>query len=232
MALISLQNISKSYGYIHALRKLSFDIEPNEFISVFGRNGAGKSTLLKLISMQSVPTDGEIIYNDIPIKDLKNEFRSHFGVISHQPFLYDNLSLMENLTFYAKLYNVKNIKENATELLNKLGLYNRRNDIIRTFSRGMLQRASIIRALIHKPDIIFLDEPYTGLDPIAANNLTSLLKGLASDNKTIIMVSHDLPLGYELASRILILEKGKIAHDLSKAELTLSELENIYLGLK
>ena len=152
-----------------------------------------------------------------------------FGVISHQPFVYGGLSAMENLKFYGSLYNVSNVEEKASELLKQLDLYKRKDDLVRTFSRGMLQRISIARALIHSPEIIFLDEPYTGLDSLASNKLSILLKEQLSNNKTIIMVTHDLITGLDLADTVLIMNKGKIVYNCKKSDIEQENFHNIYL---
>ena len=138
---------------------------------------------------------------------------------------------MENLEFYGSLYNVKNVKERAESLLKQLDLYARRNDAVRTYSRGMLQRISIARALIHSPEIIFLDEPYTGLDSLAGNRLSNLLKEQLSSNKTIVMVTHDIHTGLDLASQVIIMKSGNIIFNKPKSEIDESSFEKLYLEL-
>lgn len=227
--LISLKQAMKIYGHLTALKKVDLDIFRGQSITIFGPNGAGKSTLLKILSMQSRLTSGSLLYNNIPYKKLNDDFRYNFGVISHQPFVYSGLSAMENLKFYGSLYNVSNVEEKASELLKQLDLYKRKDDLVRTFSRGMLQRISIARALIHSPEIIFLDEPYTGLDSLASNKLSILLKEQLSNNKTIIMVTHDLITGLDLADTVLIMNKGKIVYNCKKSDIEQENFHNIYL---
>ncbi len=229
--LISLQNVGKTYGHVTALSKVSFDIASNSFVVVFGANGAGKSTLLKILSQQTRNTTGNVLYSGVSTKDLEDDFRAKFGVISHQPFVYENLSAYENLEFYGRLYGVKNYKERAKELLKKVDLYNRQGDAVRTFSRGMLQRISIARALIHSPEIIFLDEPYTGLDSVASITLTNLLKEQLGESKTIIMVTHDLKVGLELATHVVVMNKGKLVYNKQKSEIDVDNFEQEYLEL-
>ncbi len=228
MPALRLDNVCKKYGEKHALRPLSIDITDGEFLTVLGPNGAGKSTLLKLLSQQSKPTSGMIYYRGTPAKDLGCEYRGKLGVISHQPFLYDGLSALENLTFYASLYDVPNPGERAKQLLKRVEMERRMHDPVRTYSRGMLQRTSIARALLHDPEIIFLDEPYTGLDRHATYMLTDILKEQIARNATIVLVTHDLSLGYELADRILILAKGNIVFH-GKEEVAAEKFENFYL---
>ncbi|MCA1928214.1 MAG: ABC transporter ATP-binding protein [Calditerrivibrio sp.] len=229
-SLIKVEKLRKKYGEIEALKGISFSLDEGDFLSLFGPNGAGKSTLLKLLSAQTRPTNGQISYNNVKIEDLDDDFRSKFGVISHQPFLYDNLSAYDNLKFYGKLYGVKDLLFRIKEVLELVELFHRRNDIVRNYSRGMLQRLSIARALIHDPDIIFLDEPYTGLDQHASNILSNILKSLFSNKKTIIMVTHNLMKGYELSSKLGIIKNGTLAFFKDKAEVEDFEFEDIYLS--
>ena len=138
---------------------------------------------------------------------------------------------MENLEFYGSLYNVSNVRQKAESLLKQLDLYSRRNDAVRTYSRGMLQRISIARALIHSPEIIFLDEPYTGLDSLAGSNLSNLLKEQLSHNKTILMVTHDIHTGLDLASQIIIMKRGRIVFNKPKSEIDTASFEQMYLDV-
>ncbi|PLX70258.1 MAG: sodium ABC transporter ATP-binding protein [Denitrovibrio sp.] len=226
--LIKFSNVNKKYGHIHALNDVSVSFDKGEFISVFGPNGAGKSTFLKLLCTMTSPSSGDIFYEGTPLKKLKDDFRSRFGVISHQPFLYSELTAMENLTFYAKLYGVQNIEDRIKELLGKVELYKRRNDKVRGYSRGMLQRLSITRALLHNPYIVVLDEPYTGLDTHASDILTKILVELFDNKHTIIMVTHNMKQGFDASSRLAIIRRGKLVFDEKRDNVTLDEFEHVY----
>jgi len=226
--LIQFSKVNKKYGHIHALRDVSVSFEKGEFISVFGPNGAGKSTFLKLLCTMTSPSSGDILYEGTPLRKLKDDFRSRFGVISHQPFLYSELTAMENLRFYSKLYGVQNIDDRIKELLTKVELYKRRNDKVRGYSRGMLQRLSITRSLLHNPDIVVLDEPYTGLDTHASDILTKILMELFDEKRTILMVTHNMKQGYDAASRLAIIRRGKIVLDKQKSEIDLATFEHEY----
>ncbi len=228
-SIIKVENLTKKYGYLKALDGISFELVEGDFLSVFGPNGAGKSTLLKILSTQTKLSSGSVFFDNISVQKLPDAFRNSFGIISHLPFLYENLSAMENLNFYGKLYNVDNLKERIKELLNKVELYKRRNDLVRNYSRGMLQRLSIARALIHNPRIILLDEPYTGLDQHASFILSEILKEQFEDKKTIIMVTHNLSIGFDLASKIAILNHGKLKLMEEKNNLNKNNFEQIYI---
>lgn len=227
---IRLQNVKKSYGNFNALTDISFDLFRGDFLSIFGPNGAGKSTLLKILSAQTRHTKGKVLFDNVELNSKPNEFRKSFGVISHLPFLYENLTAEENLKFYGKIYSVKDINKRVDELLKKVELTNRKKDLVRNYSRGMLQRLSIARALVHNPDIILLDEPYTGLDQHASYILTNILKEQFENKKTIIMVTHNLSRGYDLASKIVIMKQGKIAFMEDKINVPEYEFEDIYLA--
>lgn len=227
--LISLKQAVKTYGYLQALKKVDLDIFQGKFVTIFGPNGAGKSTLLKVLSMQSRLSSGEFLYKGISYKKLSDDFRKHFGIISHQLFLYGNLSAIENLKFYGSLYGIKNPEKKGEELLKQFNIYKQKDDLVRTFSRGMLQRVSIARALIHNPDIIFLDEPYTGLDSFAAEKLSDILKEQLTNNKTIIMVTHNIETGLSLADTVVIMNKGRIVYNQQKSSLDTISFQDIYL---
>lgn len=226
--LIQFSKVNKKYGHIHALKDVSVSFDKGEFISIFGPNGAGKSTFLKLLCTMTSPTTGNITYEGTPLKKLKDDYRSMFGVISHQPFLYSELTAMENLRFYASLYGVKNMDERIKELLEKVELYKRRSDKVRGYSRGMLQRLSITRALLHDPDVIVLDEPYTGLDTHASDILTRILKELFDSKRTIIMVTHNIKQGYDASSRLAIIRRGQMVFDQPKTSVSMTEFEEVY----
>ncbi len=227
-SLVEFKNVNKKYGHIHALRGVSVSFNKGEFVSIFGPNGAGKSTFLKLLCTMTAPTSGQILYESVPLNKLQDSFRSKFGVISHQPFLYSELTAMENLRFYAKMYNVADIDDRIKTLLDKVELYKRRNDKVRGYSRGMLQRLSITRALLHDPDIVVLDEPYTGLDTHASDILTRILTELFGEHKTIIMVTHNMKQGYDAASRLAIIKGGSLVLDMNKSDISITDFEHKY----
>lgn len=228
---IRLDKVTKKYGHVEALKGVSFELQKGDFLTVLGPNGAGKSTLLKILSTQTRPTTGDLVFEGTPVKKLTDDYRSNFGVISHQPFLYENLSAEENLRFYGKIYNVPNLNDRIKQLLEKVELTRRKDDPIRTYSRGMLQRISIARALVHDPDLIFLDEPYTGLDQHASHMLTNILLDQFEHHKTIVLVTHNLSLGYSLASKIGIMSRGNFALFDEKANIAEADFEKTYLDV-
>lgn len=206
---ISVSGLTKRFGERTAVDDVSFALERGAFLTVFGPNGAGKTTLLRMLSTLARPTSGIISIDGIDALEKPEEVRSRIGMISHECMLYPDLTAEENLVLYGELYGVANPQARARELLDAVGLKHRRMDRVRTFSRGMTQRVSIARALVHEPDIVLLDEPYAGLDPHAAAVFDCLIESVR-EGRTFCMVSHDLEKGSALATHELILRSGKI----------------------
>jgi heme exporter protein A len=223
---IVCEGLCKKYGELIALRNLDLTINPGDFISLFGPNGAGKTTLMKTICGLTHPTSGKASVGDSDVSD--PDVRKKIGVISHKSYLYDNLTAFENVHFYAELYEVDNPSERANELLKSVELYERKHDFVRHFSRGMLQRLSIARALVADPDFIFLDEPFTGLDQHSTDLFRKLLRGLHTRGKTVMMITHDIHIGIEESTRALILKSGRKVYDENTAGLTVDEFKTIY----
>jgi heme exporter protein A len=211
--LIEINSLIKTYGLLPVLRKLDLTIARGEFVALLGPNGSGKSTLLRQLTGSSRPTAGVIRVAGWELPKEAAAVRAHIGLVSHQSLLYDNLTARENLLFFARLYNLKAVDERITTLLAQVGLDKRAHDLVRTFSRGMQQRLSIARALLHAPDILIFDEPYTGLDQDAAAILDDMLKVAHADGHTIMMATHQIDRAARLASRVVILSRGKVGYD-------------------
>jgi len=154
--------------------------------------------------------------------------RRHIGLVSHQTLLYGDLTAAENLLFFAKLYQLDHSRDRVAQALKRVGLAARERDAVRTFSRGMMQRLTIARATLHEPDVLLLDEPYTGLDQDASALLDSLLKGESENGRTILMITHDLVHGLNLCDRVAILSRGKIVQEIANGEVSGSEFLDIY----
>lgn len=206
---LKLEGVSKVFGTRKALDEVSFELPEGAFLSIFGHNGAGKTTLLRAIATLARPTSGTIEIAGVNAKEHPDEARESIGFISHEPMLYNDLTPEENLILYGRLYGVADPEKRAVELLDDVGLKQRRKDRVRTFSRGMIQRASIARALVNDPSLLLLDEPYAGLDPHGVGILDRLLESHCS-GRTLIMVSHDLEKGFSMCTHALILSKGRV----------------------
>ena len=227
MNAVEAKELSKAFGTRKALDGVSFDLPEGAFLSIFGPNGAGKTTLLKLLSTLARPTGGQARVGGIDLKEEPDKARELIGMISHQSMLYPDLTAEENLALYAELYGVADPKARAVELLEAVGLSHRRLDPVRTFSRGMTQRISIARTLVHDPAVVFLDEPYSGLDPHAVDIFDSLIEAARGD-RTFIMVSHDLAKGFGMCTHALVLARGRVVTFAPRDELDFDEFVQLY----
>jgi heme exporter protein A len=226
--MIKVRGLVKTFGVKPVLRKLEFEVAPGEFVALVGPNGAGKTTLLRILSSLSRPTLGEVHVHGYRLPDQAGAVRRRLGVLSHQPLLYGDLTAEENLRFYARMYGIHSPRERIDEILDIVGLRLRRRDLVRAFSRGMQQRLAIGRAILHEPELLLFDEPHTGLDQDAAEMLDGLLHAVAEEGRTIVMTSHDLRRAADLASRVDILSRGKIARSLQVTEIDPLELPAVY----
>jgi heme exporter protein A len=206
---LEVRELSRTFGARKALDGVTFELPKGAFLSIFGPNGAGKTTMLNVLSTLTNPSKGSAKVVGLDVVADAVELREHIGFISHNPLLYPDLTAEENLEFFAELYGLDDPKTRVRELLTAVELEHRRLDAVSTFSRGMTQRLSIARALLHHPDVLFLDEPYSGLDPHAMDILDSLIASVRAEH-TFVMISHDLQKGLELCSHALILAKGKV----------------------
>ncbi|HEY3375089.1 MAG TPA: ABC transporter ATP-binding protein [Candidatus Aquicultor sp.] len=224
---VEVKNVSKVFGKRKVLDQVSFDLEKGGFLSLFGPNGAGKTTLVKIISTLIAPTTGEVRLCGLdPFKD-SAAIRAKIGLISHSPLLYLDLNAEENLRFYGAMYNMPNIQERIDELLDQVELSHRRYDLVRTYSKGMTQRLAIARALLHKPSVLFLDEPHTGLDPHAVDIFENLIDQIR-DEHTFIMITHNIDRGIALCSKAMILYNGQIVFYQDKEDLDIDAFRSIY----
>jgi heme exporter protein A len=210
---IEVQNLVKIFAYVPVLKKVSISVQRGQFVALLGPNGSGKSTLLRLICGLSKPTSGTITVGGWSIPGEAEAIRAQIGLVSHKALLYDNLTARENLLFYAQLYNLQDSQKRIDLLLERVGLTKRAQSLVRTFSRGMQQRLSIARALLHAPHVLLLDEPHTGLDQDAALVLNTLLQEAHADGHTIVMTTHQLDHAAQLANRFVILSRGTIGYD-------------------
>ncbi|MFC2073114.1 heme ABC exporter ATP-binding protein CcmA, partial [Chloroflexota bacterium] len=219
---------TKSFGNQLALRGIDLEVRRGESVVIFGPNGAGKSTLIKVVATIMNPSSGRILIDGLDLKDSAEEARRQIGVVAHHTFLYNNLTAYENLEFYSRMYDVPKRKERIHELVAKVGMTSRLHDRVGTLSRGMQQRLSIARSLLHKPAIMLLDEPETGLDQQATSMLWEALQTEGERKRTIILTTHNLERGLELGERLLILDKGKIVYEGSRQSLDLAGLKEAY----
>ena len=224
---IKTKKLSKVFGNRRAVDNVSIEVPQGAFLSIFGPNGAGKTTLLRVLSTLSRATSGEALLMGVDLKEDPDKARDHIGLISHNSMLYPDLTAEQNLLIYARLYGVENPEARVLELLEAVELKHRRLDVVRTFSRGMTQRLSIARALIHDPGVVFLDEPYSGLDPHAVEIFDGLIEQQRED-RTFVMVSHDLQKGFAMCTHALVLAKGKVVAFDEKGAFDFDEFAALY----
>ncbi|ESU30955.1 hypothetical protein G3A_19240 [Bacillus sp. 17376] len=227
--MLELKKMTKMLGDKLVLRNITLSLEKGEILAVIGPNGAGKSTFFKCTVGLLQPTSGEIFLDGELVKKNSSQVKQRIGFLGHESFLYNNLSPLENLKFYGKLYKMKNLERKATELLKEVGLYLFRDMPIRSFSRGMMQRLAIARVLLPDPDILMLDEPHTGLDQEAVSLLNTIIKNKRDSGTSILIISHDFEQVHALADRVAVLRKGKIVSTRSLGEgVSLAEMKAWY----
>lgn len=224
---LEVKKLTKVFGDRKALDNVSFSLPQGAFLSIFGPNGAGKTTMLRMLSTLARPTSGAIRVMGLDAKEDPDKVRDHIGLISHNFMLYPDLTAMENMMFVARLYGIIDPEARVRELLRAVELDHRRFDMVRTFSRGMTQRLSIARALINDPDVVFLDEPYAGLDPHAVEIFDELIGGLREE-RTFVMVSHDLQKGFSACTHAMMLARGRVMVCAPKDELDFDEFKGLY----
>lgn len=226
--MIQVTKLVKRFGLKNVLRGLNFDVQAGEFVALLGPNGAGKTTFLRILASLSRPSLGQVSVAGYKLPAQAAAVRRRLGVVSHLPLLYGDLTAEENLRFYGRMYDLENLEARIDDVLNMVGLLPRRRDLVRTFSRGMQQRLAIGRAVLHDPDVMLFDEPYTGLDQDASEMLDDVLKTVAAAGRTVVMTSHDLARAEDLATRFDVLSRGVIAASASRAELQNSNLLTFY----
>jgi heme exporter protein A len=228
--MIEAKGLVKAFGFLPVLRGLDFFIERGAFVALLGPNGSGKTTFMRILAALSKPTAGIVTIGGWSLPAEAEAVRAQLGVVAHQPLLYDGLTAAENLHFYAQMYGLSREarERRAAEVLERVGLANRANDLVRTFSRGMQQRLAIARAILHEPHVLLFDEPYTGLDQDAAAMLDVLLQDVARDGHTILMTTHDLARALKLSSHVAILSRGKIGYYGLSAEIEADRFPALY----
>lgn len=217
--LIAVENVHKRYGRKSVLRGVNLAVEGGQVTALLGANGAGKTTLMRIIAGLARPDRGQIALGGVQMTRSLHELRRYIGLVSHLPLLYDSLSGWENLAFFARLYDMADPKARIENVLHAVDLWARRNDPVRTYSRGMVQRLAIGRAMLHNPPVLLLDEPDTGLDPASAERLHDLIRNLGAANRAILLTTHNLEHAAAWADTVCFLADGKVAAQHAAADL-------------
>ena len=208
---LRLENIDKRYGGLYALRRVSLEIAPGECVAFAGRNGSGKTTLLRIAAQLVRPSAGKLTFS--PTANGSEPATRNTGFVAHATMVYDELTAEENLLLFARLLQIPEPARSVEMLLHEVGLFERRDSLVRTFSRGMRQRVAIARALLHQPSVLLLDEPATGLDPQGVSWLAATLRRLRDSGATILMSLHGESEISALATRAIRLDAGSVVAD-------------------
>lgn len=228
LPVLSARSLTKEYGAMVAVDGIDLELGAGDFLTVFGPNGAGKTTLLSLLGGRLKPTRGGVWVGGERLAFSETAWRARIGVLSHQSFLYAHLTVAENLRFFGTLFGLADLQERIPARLEQVGLGDRADFLARQLSHGMRQRAALARALLHDPELVLLDEPYTGLDPHAASVLRGVLASLKDGRRTVVMVTHNLTQGLELANRVAIQVRGRFAWYGGRAEVAPDSFEHFY----
>lgn len=210
MITLAAENVWKYYGDFPALRDVTFSIGAGACLALLGRNGAGKTTLLRILAGLSRPSRGAVTIFGRGARD--PAVRARIGVLGHGIAIYDELSAMENLVLFGRLYGLADPRRAALEWLERTGLDHVRDSLVREFSRGMRQRVALARALLHDPDLLLLDEPFTALDDRAIALVQSRLRDALAAGRTVVMSTHQLREALELATHVALVSRGRLAH--------------------
>lgn len=216
-SVIETKDLTKKFGELTAVERLSISVKPGEVFGFLGPNGAGKTTTIRMLCALIKPTQGSARVAGYTLGSEDDKIRRNVGILTESPGLYDRLSAERNLDFFAQLYSIEDVAGKVAQYLKMLGLWDRRHEAVGTFSKGMRQKLAIARALLHEPDVLFLDEPTSGLDPEAARLVHDFLEGLKREGRTIFITTHNLDEADRLCDRIAVFNRELLALDTPSA---------------
>ena len=228
--IIQIDSVSKSFEHRKVLKDIDLCVGAGESVFICGINGVGKSTLLRIVAGLLGFDSGRVKIGGYDMGRDPEKAKPMLGVISHKSMVYSELTVFENLLFFANLYGVKSPRDRVGELIESIGLGPYRFDRAAVLSRGLLQRLSIARAIIHSPAVLLADEPFTGLDSKACQHLVEVLGGFADESHALMMTTHDASLGLRCCRRVVVLDKGGVLFDGPTGEIDASEFSKDYVG--
>ena len=229
--IIKLVDVYKNFGYRSILKGVSFELFKGTQTLLLGKNGSGKTTLLKILSGLIHSPKGNVLLSGIPTEKCPNQLRKSIGMISHSNHLYNELSAAENLRFFSRLRAVKNHKDKINKALKETGLMRVSSIAVKTYSSGMLKRLNIAKLMVYEPEVLLLDEPYTGLDYDSCEFFNRFLTGFKQNGGTILMISHQIETCFECCDQILVLKQGKIKDQLKAKDYSCDSLLQKYKSL-
>ena len=212
---LTFSDVTRHFERRRALSRISFSCGAGEVLGLLGHNGAGKSTLLAIAATLLRPSAGTVRYGDRSADEDGAAIRAKLGLLGHEAQLYPELTAAENLTFFARLQDLDDVGGRVRAALERAGLSDRAGDLVSGFSRGMRQRLALERTLLHRPRLLLLDEPFTGLDQASVSSLLGRISALAREGCIVLMATHDLPLAERVVTRAVILVNGRIAAEVS-----------------
>lgn len=226
--MLKAKGIVKQVGPKTILQGINLEIRAGECVAILGPNGAGKSTLLKILATLMKPSAGVVYLDGKDAWKRPEQVRGKIGLISHQSLLYDNLTARENLLFYGKMLGLTDLDQRVWQLLKEVGLLISAHEQVQNFSRGMQQRLALARAILHNPPLLFLDEPFTGLDQQGIGLLNNLIGQAKTKGTTLIMVTHSFEEGLAFSDRVLVLNKGGLVYTGESKDLSITGLRDLY----
>jgi ABC-2 type transport system ATP-binding protein len=231
--MIQVENLSKKFGKITAVDNISFNIKESKIFGFLGPNGAGKTTTIRMLATLIQPTEGKILINGKDPKTNAEDIRSVIGLLTETPGMYEKISAYDNLEYFSGFYNLPDNrrKTNIEKFLKMFELWDRKDDLVKSFSKGMKQKLALARTLIHEPKILFLDEPTAGLDPESAYMVREFIEGLKKENTTVFLCTHNLEEASNLSDEVCII-KTRILKIATLAELQDTKNKNVEIVFK
>lgn len=230
MNLLDLKGISKHYHSKSALNRIDLSMDKGEFLSILGPNGAGKTTLLKIMSGIMSPSDGKILYKNRPLSE--STIKKEISYLGHKNSLYNSLTVLENIDFICQLFSRQNGGAHVENLLRNHGLWERRKDPAKELSEGMKRRLAIAKGFITDPEVYIMDEPFNGLDLKWRNTVLETIKSLKNRHKSLVLTTHLIEEGYDLADTVAFLNKGNLLFVKKKKDIDLKELKGLFHSLE
>jgi len=232
-SILHANNLVRKFGELTAVDDVSFDIQEGEIFSLLGPNGAGKTTTISMLSTLLAPTSGDALINGFSIKGDSMQVRKYIGIVPQEIALYDELSALENLNYWGKLYDLsgQELNHRVSEVLDQIGLSDRAKDRLKTCSGGMKRRVNIAAGLLHKPKLLFMDEPTVGIDPQSRRMILDMVKDLNQQGMAILYTTHYMEEAQELSNRVGIIDHGKLIAVGTQEELTqqVGETDSIHI---